>query len=268
MTFDASRPATWYVIDKRSPHEGGRGVVAKYTSDAFISFHSINAYEEPSSTHPGETDVVCDIAAYENMDVLHHFYLDNILSDLPKAHAYTDSLSPSARPVYRRYRLPSIPTPSPSPAQTPKTTHSPKQPPTAPALLIHSSPHETAFELPVINPLYVTRKHRYMYGIADTGKSTFVDGLVRYDAETHQVPAMEPTRAKPRRNRFSSPDPAASQDGEGGKEDAGVLLSVVLDGYAGKSYLLVLDARTMTEVGRAHVDGVVGFGFHGMFCGE
>jgi len=46
-------------------------------------------------------------------------------------------------------------------------------------------------------------------------------------------------------------------------EDDGVLLSVVLDGPAGKSYLLVLDAQTMTEVGRAQLDGVVGFGFHG-----
>ena len=46
-------------------------------------------------------------------------------------------------------------------------------------------------------------------------------------------------------------------------EDDGVLLSVVLDGPAGKSYLLVLDARTMEEVGRAEVPGAIGFGFHG-----
>ena len=46
-------------------------------------------------------------------------------------------------------------------------------------------------------------------------------------------------------------------------EDDGVLLSVVLDGPAGKSYLLVLDAKTMTEMGRADVRGVIGLGFHG-----
>jgi torulene dioxygenase len=50
---------------------------------------------------------------------------------------------------------------------------------------------------------------------------------------------------------------------EGVSEDDGVLLSVVLDGMAGSSYLLCLDARDLTELGRAHVKGVVGFGFHG-----
>lgn len=53
------------------------------------------------------------------------------------------------------------------------------------------------------------------------------------------------------------------RDPAGRAEDDGVLLSVVLDGDRGKSYLLCLDARDMTEVGRAEVDGVVGFGFHG-----
>ena len=64
------------------------------------------------------------------------------------------------------------------------------------------------------------------------------------------------------------PDPAARRDEKTGRvaaedEDRGVLLSAVLDGIGGRSYLLCLDARTMREVGRADVDGVVGFGFHG-----
>lgn len=57
-----------------------------------------------------------------------------------------------------------------------------------------------------------------------------------------------------------------NQNGDG-SEDDGVLLTVVLDGSAGNSYLLVLDARDLREVGRAHVDGVIGFGFHGTFVG-
>ena len=54
------------------------------------------------------------------------------------------------------------------------------------------------------------------------------------------------------------------QNPEGTEEDDGVLLSVVLDGLRGKSYLLCLDARTMKEMGRAETDVVVGFGFHGL----
>ena len=49
------------------------------------------------------------------------------------------------------------------------------------------------------------------------------------------------------------------------EEDDGVLLSVVLDGYAEKSYLLVLKAKDLTEMGRAEMAGPMSFGFHGTF---
>ncbi|KAK5047723.1 hypothetical protein LTR84_006388 [Exophiala bonariae] len=244
MVWDGKQPTTWFVIDKRTPDEGGQGLVAKYTSDAFYAFHTINAYEVPSLTTEGSFDIVADVNAYDNMDVIHRFYLDNVTSNIPQAHKYTDSLSGSARPDYRRYRLPDV-----------KSTNSTLQ--TSKAVLEYRSGASDGFELPVVNSKFVTRKHRYMYGICDTGLSTFVDGLVKYDADTrtfvrwiqHGQTAGEPVFVQ---------DPDRSDE-----EDGGVLLSVVLDGPHGKSYLLVLDAKTMKEIGRAHVDGVVGFGFHG-----
>jgi torulene dioxygenase len=42
-----------------------------------------------------------------------------------------------------------------------------------------------------------------------------------------------------------------------------VLLTVVLDGIAEKSYLLVLDAKDLSEMGRAEMQGPMAFGFHG-----
>ena len=48
-------------------------------------------------------------------------------------------------------------------------------------------------------------------------------------------------------------------------EDDGVLLSVVLDGSAGTSFLLVLDATDLTEVARAQAPHHIPFSFHGMF---
>ena len=53
-------------------------------------------------------------------------------------------------------------------------------------------------------------------------------------------------------------------DPEGRAEDEGVLLSVVLDGEGGGSYLLCLDAGGLGEVGRVEVGRVVPFGFHGV----
>jgi len=54
-------------------------------------------------------------------------------------------------------------------------------------------------------------------------------------------------------------EPTFLPDPEGIEEDDGVHLSVVLDGTKGKSYLLVLDARTFDEVRRADMEIVVPF---------
>ncbi|EXJ92645.1 hypothetical protein A1O3_01197 [Capronia epimyces CBS 606.96] len=243
MAYDSTQPATWFVIDKRPAEEGGRGLIARYTSDAFFAFHTINAYEEPSSTSEGTVDIVADLAAFDNMDVLEHFYLDNLVSDSPKVHASNHSFGSTIRPSYRRYRLP-----SPSTAATKG----------AQAILEYTSNKEDAFELPIINPKLVTKKHRYMYGVCNTGKSTFLDELVKCDASTH-------TTLRWSRHGHTAGEPVFVPDPKSSEEDGGVLLSVVLDGHEGKSYLLVLDAKNMEEVGRAHVDGAIGFGFHGLF---
>jgi carotenoid cleavage dioxygenase-like enzyme len=44
-----------------------------------------------------------------------------------------------------------------------------------------------------------------------------------------------------------------------------VIVSVVLDGQRGRSFLLVLDAQSFDEVGRAFAPHVIPFGFHGEF---
>ena len=52
---------------------------------------------------------------------------------------------------------------------------------------------------------------------------------------------------------------------KGTAEDDGVALSVVLDSASGRSFLLVLDARTWQERARAEAPQHVPFGFHGQF---
>ncbi len=48
-------------------------------------------------------------------------------------------------------------------------------------------------------------------------------------------------------------------------EDDGILLSVVLDSISGNSFLLILNAEDLTELGRAEVPHPVLFGYHGRF---
>lgn len=60
-------------------------------------------------------------------------------------------------------------------------------------------------------------------------------------------------------------EPIFIPDPNGTEEDDGVVLSVVLDGKVGTSMLVVLDARDMSELGRAVMDTPFPFGFHGSF---
>jgi carotenoid cleavage dioxygenase-like enzyme len=48
-------------------------------------------------------------------------------------------------------------------------------------------------------------------------------------------------------------------------EDGGVVLSVVLDANAGRSFLLALDAGSFEEVARAEAPHHIPFGFHGQY---
>ncbi len=244
--FDATRPTTWFVVDRIPPENGGRGVVATYESDPFYCFHTINAYEEASPTDPSKIDIIADLTAYENLDCLKRFYIDNLASNSPNAKAYSDPCYSTCRPELRRFCLPNIPS-----TPTPSSQHPLK------ALPIFTEEKPNTPELPTFNPSFKTHKHRFIYGVTDTGKSTFFDGIIKYDVltRTHiRWSVFGHTAGEP----IFVADPARA-----GLEDAGVLLTVVLDGAEGKSYLLVLDAGDLCEVGRADVGRVVGFGFHG-----
>lgn len=240
--YDDTRPARWYVIDRRH----GKGLIATYQSDPFFSFHTVNAYEEPSTDGSG-TDIVGDIVAYNNLDCLKRFYIDNIISTSESAANMT--AEPTYELTLRRYRLPLIPD---------KPTTDRRK-----AELVFSTKTLCTLELPTLNPHYVTRRHRYVYGIAFTGKSSFVDAVVKFDTQT-QTPTFWNDHGQCAGEPIFVPRPRNAEDGREPDEDDGVLLTVVLDGLEGRSYLLVLDAKSMMEIARADVHGAIGFGLHGV----
>lgn len=238
--FDPNQKALWYVIDRKQ----GKGVVAKYECDPFFCFHTINAWEEVSPTDPLHTDIVADLSIYKNLDVLKRFYFNNIKSSCPASLKYAGDKRRSCDVFLRRWRLPSVDTADPLEFRK--------------AVTVHTAQHDHSCDLPVINPRFLTKPSRYIYGACDRDLSTFFDGLVKYDMETQTASYFSVHGHSPGEAIFV-PKPG------GAAEDDGVLLSVVLDGYTEKSYLLVLDAKTMEEVGRAEMDCIVGFGFHGVY---
>lgn len=239
--YDASRPTMWYVVDR---HNGG--LVATYESPAFYAFHTINAWTEPSKTKEGSVDIVAEVAAYESLDIIKKVYYENLISNGSNVKNFQSSLIPdSARSRLRRYRLPALPATATKSIQK--------------AEIEWTAPDGMGIELPSINPSFLTLPHQYSYGVIDRAKSSFYDGLVKFDSDSKTAKIWETFGHTPGEPIFI-PRPEAKL------EDEGVLLSVVLDGYSGQSYLLCLDAATMQELGRAKVPGAVGFGFHGAFA--
>jgi torulene dioxygenase len=241
MYFDPNKKNVWLVVDRRH----GQGLVGMYESDPFFCFHPVNAWEQPSQTEPNKVDIVADLPTYENLDILNRFYYDNMKATSQGARNFTGEKGESSRPVLARYKLSGLGNTKVA------TTSKPKK---AECLFVSSK--DDAPELPTFNPNYATKPSRYIYGVCDRGNSSFLDGLVKYDSQTNTSIAWLHHAQSPGEPIFL-PDP------EGTEEDDGVCLSVVLDGIKGKSYLLVLDARSFEEVGRADMDVVVPFGFHG-----
>ncbi|KAF1981493.1 carotenoid oxygenase [Aulographum hederae CBS 113979] len=235
---ESDSPAKWFVIDRKH----GKGVLATYESDPFFCFHTVNAWTEPSRSGDGKVDIVATLAAFEDASVIKKFYYENLLSTAAGHKDYTGPKGDAYRGQVTKFRLPNVPA-------TPE--HDIKR-----AVLDFKTPKSLGVELPTLNPKFITKPNRYIYGITDRGLSTFADGLAKFDAETQTAVRWE-------MHAHSPGEPIFVADPKGEKEDDGVLLSVVLDGIKGKSYLLCLDARDLSELGRAEVEGVVGFGFHG-----
>jgi carotenoid cleavage dioxygenase-like enzyme len=115
------------------------------------------------------------------------------------------------------------------------------------------------FELPRIDyRSHNARPYRYVYGASATQPAGFLDGLVKVDVESGEARTWSEPGTYPGEPVFV---PAPDQR----NEDDGVALSVVLDAAAETSFLLVLDAATFEELGRAHAPLRIPFGFHGSF---
>lgn len=120
---------------------------------------------------------------------------------------------------------------------------------------------EEGFDLPRINYGRCNeRPYRYAWGVGvGTDGAGYFDRIVAADVEARTTQVWSEAGCYPGEPVFIA-EPGAEA------ENAGVLLSVVLDAPAQSSFLLVLDAATLTERARAQVPHHIPFSFHGQFA--
>ncbi|ORY02234.1 carotenoid oxygenase [Basidiobolus meristosporus CBS 931.73] len=235
--WDPNSKTHIYVVDRNKKEH-----VATYTFQPVFCFHSLNSWED------AEGNIVMDFSAYKDNGIISTLYIDKLRNYRPGSTKYLPS-------VYR------IELNSPS-------TQNPEE--KVPAKLLFKAPDSLDIELPTFSPHLITKPYRYIYGVSNSRdtKTPLFDRILKIDLDNRegvdgpegrfwvwQHPGCTPSEP------IFIPSPNATA------EDDGVLLSVILDGNKGKSFLVVLDAKELTEIARATFtqQHVVPFGFHGRY---
>ena len=168
--------------------------------------------------------IIIDAAIYDNANIIHQLRLSNLLS--PK-HGLTNA---RLQRIVLRLTKRSVDVQKPS---------------------------ECNIELPRINyALCNSKPYAFAYGCSLGQEAAFLDRISKVNLQTGDVKVWREDGTFPGEPVFA-PHPGAEE------EDEGVILSVVLDGKRGNSFLLILDAQNMEERARATIPDVVPFGFHG-----
>jgi len=102
------------------------------------------------------------------------------------------------------------------------------------------------------------RPYRYVWGVGD-GPGGWMERVLKVDTTDGSAVSWSQPACYPGEPVFVESPGAVD-------EDDGVLLSVVLDATAAASFLLVLDACSMSELARAEVPHHIPLGFHGQFA--
>ncbi len=118
------------------------------------------------------------------------------------------------------------------------------------------SPHHSV-ELPQINPAYFMKDYRYVYATA-TNEGGIAQQLIKFDLNSKRHDIWKC-------NGCYTTEPIFIAKPQATDEDDGIVLAVVLDAIAQKSFMLILDAKTFKELGRVYAPHHIPFTVHSKF---
>lgn len=214
---------------KWKPRQGARFfVVDRNTGELHRVYETeaLFAFHHVNAFEQGQ-QLCVDIASNPDNDLLNAFYLNR---------ARTSTQLPSPRLV--RFRLDLIST-----------------------KITREYLSDEIIELPRIHYKALnTKPYKIVYGISVNAQQPdgFANQLCKVNVQTGQSKTWYVEDCYPG-EPILIPAPSSTV------EDEGVIASVVLDGKRGHSFLLILDAQSFGELGRAALPFAIPFGFHGIY---
>jgi carotenoid cleavage dioxygenase-like enzyme len=211
--------------------EGTSFIVMDKADGRIVQRYTVESFFAYHHINAFERDgqIIVDISAYPDASTIGDLYLEKLRGNVGKRDA-------SAENETRRYYLP---------LDGSKASYE----------LLSAY----GIDLPTINyRRYNTRDYGVAYGLGldKQRPDDFSNHLIRIDTRARAGKVWSEEACYPGEPVFAeAPNPRA--------EDDGVVLSVVLNAEKGNSFLLILDAHTFEEIGRAEVPHHIPFGFHG-----
>lgn len=216
------------------------------SAEPFLFFHTINAYED-------EDHIVLDLCANIN---------NSLITEVDLTRMGKSAVSDKSRwmlgGVARRFVLPLSPSKDIASGTNlvnlPYTKCSATWNKMNEIICVPEEIPDSVFELPRINYSLNGKKYKYFY-------ATSKEGLLKINWETRETTWWREEGSYPM-------EPIFVEDPNGTAEDHGIVMSpLVKTSYPNEVDLLILDAHTFTELGRARfkTTSAVPFTFHGTF---
>jgi len=216
--FDPNGETTFYVVSKKENKH-----IATFNGNACYGLHSINAYETNQT-------IWVDFSTYENDIIIQNLTTDNIRNG-------TKLPIPSSKIIRFRLDL----------NEQKSDVVDKNQIPIIKASFAYLS-QDISIELPTINQKYIGHNYKYAYGIAlpftDPTPGKYYDRIKKIDLESQQYIIWNEPHCYPSQPLF------VQNPSKIGEEDEGVLLSCIYDGSKDESFILILNAKDLTEISR------------------
>ncbi|XP_038548670.1 beta,beta-carotene 9',10'-oxygenase-like [Micropterus salmoides] len=254
VLWDPELNTIFHLIHKHT----GKVSTIKYLAKPMLTLHQINAYEEDGF-------LIIDMCASDDGQVITNYKIQNLRKS---GKALDEVYNTLCRVFPRRFVLPLT-----VDRDTPYDQNLNNRPNSAATSIriakskvfcTHEDLHSNdlhqygGLEFPQINySKYNTHPYRYFYGCGF--RHLVGDTLIKMDLHGKHMKVWEQPGFYPSEPVFIA-SPHATE------EDDGVILSVVITPNKDKStFLLVLDAKTFEELGKAVVPVNIPYGFHGTF---